>query len=72
MIGTWQSTASLGNGKSRMFRCNDCGEEFDAPEYYIEYHGDASAPGERWAVCPRCGDTDFEEIIYGGGPDDDL
>ena len=55
-----------------MFLCNECGEEFDAPEYYIEYHGDASAPGERWAVCPRCGDTDFEEIIYGGGPDDDL
>lgn len=64
MIGTWQSTASPGNGKSRMFHCNECGEEFDAPEYYIEYHGDASAPGERWAVCPRCGDTDFEEILY--------
>ena len=41
--------------KSRMFRCNECGEEFDAPEYYIEYHGDASAPGERWRYARAAG-----------------
>lgn len=43
-----------------MFICNECGELFEEPKYVFETHpyGDGYAT-EEWAVCPYCGENDF-------------
>lgn len=47
-----------------MYRCNDCGYEFDEPKIIREqqgYYGNAPA-WEEWAVCPACLENDYSEI----------
>ena len=45
-----------------MMYCNECGEEFPAPDIIPEYHpcGDGVVK-EEFAVCPICGGSDIEE-----------
>ncbi len=45
-----------------MFICHNCGETFTEFETIGEHHpcGNGTAT-EEWAVCPCCGDTDFDE-----------
>lgn len=47
--------------KIKMFKCNDCGAEFEEPRIYYETHGFSSPPFEERAECPNCGWTGFEE-----------
>ena len=42
--------------------CNDCGKFFDKAKIYQERHGLDAPPYERFAVCPRCGNSDFVEF----------
>ena len=45
-----------------LYKCRDCGREFDEPgvdREYGEYWG--SPFTERFEVCPFCGSADFEE-----------
>lgn len=44
-----------------MYRCNDCGEEFDDPAVHTERHPEVEWGCEHWYVCPHCGSTNFEE-----------
>ena len=39
-----------------MYKCLDCGHEFEDPLYLIESHG------EPYPHCPDCGDTNYTEI----------
>lgn len=48
-----------------MFKCNDCKAEFDEPKIVFETHGFSSPPYERWAVCPRCKNNNFDEYKEG-------
>lgn len=45
-----------------MYICNKCEAVFETPDTYKEHHpyGMTSAT-EIFAVCPHCGDTDFDE-----------
>ena len=43
-----------------MYKCNDCGEEFEEPYRYVETHGFTDGLYEHWAVCPCCESTDFD------------
>ena len=43
------------------YKCRECGEYFDEPHRYVEYHGFSYGPGEQWAVCPHCGSCDWAE-----------
>ena len=47
-----------------LFRCNDCGHEFEIPDTEREYRGEFwGVPAfENVAVCPMCRSDDFEEI----------
>ncbi len=47
-----------------MFRCNDCGKEFEEPKVVPEYRGEFwGAPAyEDEYYCPNCGSDDYEEI----------
>ena len=42
-----------------MFKCNDCGCEFDDPMVTREHHG-LEYGYEEICVCPACGSTDYE------------
>lgn len=44
-----------------MYRCNDCGLEFDTPDEWEETHGLDTPPYEHISGCPGCG-GDYEEI----------
>ena len=45
-----------------MYICNNCGEVFDDYKTIEEHHPHGMGTAtESWAVCPHCGDTDFEE-----------
>lgn len=44
------------------YKCNDCGATFDEPAEIYETHGFDHPPYEKWAVCPRCKNNDFEEV----------
>jgi len=46
-----------------IYKCNDCGYEFEYPKIIEESHGLDTPPYERFAVCPCCLDTDYDEII---------
>lgn len=52
-----------------MYRCNDCGCEFEEPHEYVERHGFTDGPYETWRVCPCCGSTDFELEFEWDSPD---
>ena len=46
-----------------MFYCLTCCESFEMPKILFEMHYELSPPyGERFAVCPVCGDTEFDDI----------
>ena len=47
-----------------MYRCNDCGREFEEPASYDDYRGEfwGQPVSERIAVCPFCESGDFDEI----------
>ncbi len=45
-----------------MFKCNECGFEFEEPRVVYETHGLDTPPYERWYLCPNCGESSFEEI----------
>ena len=45
-----------------MFKCKDCGCEFDEPKYNREYHG-LEYGYEELGVCPSCGSTEYEEGV---------
>lgn len=40
-----------------MYRCNDCGCEFEEPYKYQE------DTGEIFNVCPQCKETDYSELV---------
>lgn len=43
-----------------MYKCKNCGEVFDEPRVYKEYHGFDNLP-EIWSCCPCCG-GDYTEV----------
>lgn len=47
-----------------MFRCNECGKEFEEPKVVPEYRGEfwGSPAYEDEYYCPHCGSDDYEEI----------
>ena len=44
-----------------MYKCRHCGEVFDEPRVYQEFHGFNDHP-ETWSCCPYCG-GDYEELL---------
>ncbi len=46
-----------------MYKCEDCGREFDEPDIITETHGLSSPPFEKVAVCPYCNSTDYSDAI---------
>lgn len=44
-----------------MYRCNQCEKIFNTADFYFEKHNLDSPPYERIAVCPYCGNDDFEK-----------
>ena len=42
-----------------MFKCRECGCEFDEPHTYEERHGFTHGPFEKWSECPQCGSCDY-------------
>lgn len=44
-----------------MFKCRECGCEFDEPFTYVERHGFTHGPFERWSECPHCGSCDYDD-----------
>ena len=42
-----------------MYKCRECGYEFDEPHVYYESHGFTNGPSERWSECPHCGSCDY-------------
>lgn len=41
------------------YKCRDCGEYFDEPHRWVEKHGFADGPYEKWSACPHCGSCDY-------------
>ena len=44
-----------------MFKCRECGCEFNEPHTYVERHGFTSGPFEHWSECPQCGSCDYDD-----------
>ena len=44
-----------------MFKCRECGCEFDEPHTYEERHGFAHGPFEKFSECPHCGSCDYDD-----------
>ena len=42
-----------------MFKCRECGCEFDEPHVYYESHGFDYGPREKWSECPHCSSCDY-------------
>lgn len=42
-----------------MFKCRECGCEFDEPRTWVESHGFTHGPFERWTACPNCDSCDY-------------
>ena len=55
-----------------MYRCNSCKSEFDEYDTHYEKHGFSDGPFERFATCPYCHSTDFEEYTEPEPYDPDL
>lgn len=47
-----------------MYHCNECKNEFTAPERTVETHGLSLPPYEVLSLCPVCKSTDIEEITH--------
>lgn len=45
-----------------IYRCKDCGEEFDEPAVHIENHPEVDWGEEYWEVCPHCGSFNYDKI----------
>lgn len=45
-----------------IYRCKDCGEEFDEPAVHIENHPEVEWGEEYWEVCPHCGSFNYDKI----------
>ena len=43
------------------YKCQVCGYKFDEPNVYYERHGFNYGNGERWSVCPNCGEADYTD-----------
>lgn len=54
-----------------MYKCHDCGSEFEQPYQYKENHGFMDGWAEIFTVCPDCGSGRFEEIIYSADETED-
>lgn len=46
-----------------MYKCRECGCEFDEPRTYEERHGFTHGPFERFTVCPHCDSCDWDDAI---------
>ena len=44
-----------------MFKCRECGCEFDELHTYVERHGFTHGPFEHWSECPQCGSCDYAD-----------
>lgn len=44
-----------------MYKCRECGAEFDEPDRWVERHGFTYGPFEHWSACPYCGSCDYDE-----------
>lgn len=43
-----------------IYKCRNCGEEFDEPYRWVETHGFTYGPFEHWSACPNCKSTDYD------------
>lgn len=43
-----------------IYKCRDCGEEFDEPYCWVETHGFTDGLYEHWSACPNCKSTDYD------------
>ena len=55
-----------------MFKCHDCGREFEEFNTHFETHGLPTGPFERLETCPSCGSTNFNEVSEPEPYDPDL
>ena len=46
-----------------MYKCKDCGREFDEPYIHKEGHGFVEPPFEKERLCPNCKSNNFFELI---------
>lgn len=46
-----------------MYKCNDCGYEFEEPKEVVETYGFNTPPYKRLYLCPHCNENDIKEII---------
>ena len=44
-----------------IYKCRECGAEFDEPYHWVEHHGFTYGPVERWSACPCCGSCDYDD-----------
>lgn len=44
-----------------MYKCRECGSEFDEPRKWAERHGFPYGPFEHWSACPYCGSCDYDD-----------
>lgn len=55
-----------------MFKCYDCGREFEEFNTHFETHGLPTGPFEKLDTCPFCGSTNFHEVSEPEPYDPDL
>lgn len=53
-----------------MYKCNECGCVFEDPKVVVETHGFKFPPYEKFYVCHRCGDGDYDSY-YGDEEEED-
>lgn len=46
-----------------MYHCKECGKKFERPKIVKETHNLNGPPFEKFALCPFCNSTNFNEII---------
>ena len=42
-----------------IYKCRECGAEFDEPRRWVERHGFTNGPFEHWSACPCCDSCDY-------------
>ncbi len=45
-----------------MYKCNECGAVFEEPRTVYDNHGLEGPPYEKWVSCPRCLESDIENM----------
>lgn len=46
-----------------MYKCEECGEQFDEPNWKAEWQGDKEHGGNvNYAICPKCGSDDLQTM----------